>query len=110
MKFSEIKTCTEIVEKLEGEGKIRLENGSTAKLKITLASIGFKKLRIFRLPFEISNNNIKFCLLEYGEIISVDDEYWSRDFAPTPVLVRNGTRSIKCFLKNHVPYFIIVKG
>lgn len=70
MYFLEITICSEIPEKLQGEGKIKMKNGSTANHKIILASIGFKKLRIFRLPFKISYNDIKACLVKYGDIVS----------------------------------------
>lgn len=110
LKFNEPAICNEIITKTNGEGKIKNENGSITPLRLSYAGIGFRKIRIFRLPFEMSNQDIKTELANYGNILEIQDEYWSELYAPKQYKLKNGNRVAQCILKKHIPSFIYIKG
>lgn len=109
IKFSDSIACDEIIQKLRGESKIRSGNGTIIKLTLQYAGIGIKRIRVLRLPMEISDQKIKAALQKYGEVLSIDDEYWNADLVTIPNL-KNGNRVLRCQLTQHIPSYIIIDG
>lgn len=110
LKFSNELICEEIIRKTNGESKIRKTDGNIAKIHISLSSIGTKRIRVFRLPFELDNKEITANLTKYGEILSIQDEYWSDNYAVHKLKYKNGNRIVTCKLTKHIPSFITVNG
>lgn len=110
MKFNEPNICQEIIERLADSAKIKKENGTICRIKISTAGIGIRKIRISRLPFEVPNEKIKFEINKYGQVLSVEDEFWSQDLTPLACKYKTGTRIVRCSLEKHIPSFILING
>lgn len=110
MKFNNQEICDEIINKLNGEGKIKKEDNSIYKISIQLASIGVRMVRILRLPFELSNTEIKNSISKFGQVLSIEDEYWSTNYTPHAKKYKNGNRVVKCNLNSHLPSFLYING
>lgn len=110
LKFDENNICQDILEKFSDGSKIKKENGAVVPITISSASIGQRRIRVLRFPFEVTNENIKLELSKYGKIISIEDEYWSQDYAQTSFKYKTGNRIVMCILEKHIPSFIVVKG
>lgn len=110
LKFTNIQICQELIDKTNGKSKIRTTDGNIANIQLTLSSIGTKRIRIFRLPFELDNKEIAANLTQYGEILKIEDEYWSETYATQKLKYKNGNRVATCKLTKHIPSFVIIKG
>lgn len=110
LKFSNNLICEDLINKTNGEGKIKKSDGNIATIRLTLSSVGTKRIRIFRLPFELENRDIAANLMKYGEVLSVQDEYWSENFAIQRLKYKNGNRVATVKLTTHVPSFVTING
>lgn len=109
LKFSETQICSEIIRKIS-ESKIKKSDGTITAVKISMAGVGYRRIRIMRLPFEVSPLDIKKALEKYGEIISVEDEYWSNLYAPHATKIKNGNRIVQCIIRENIPSFLMIQG
>lgn len=110
LKFNNQEICDQIVSKLNGEGKIKKEDHTLYKIRIELASIGVRMVRVLRLPFELNNIEIRNAISKFGHVLTVEDEYWSANFTPHVKRYKNGTRAVKCNLNSHIPSFVYING
>lgn len=113
MKFTDDVICQELIENNNGRQRIKLGDGSFCNIIIEHAGTGLRKIRLLRLPFEITDKEIANQMKSYGEVESVDYEYWSSKWhtngAP-PKRYKNGGRIVSIRLKRHVPSFIRIAG
>lgn len=110
LKFKETTICQQIVEKTNGIGKIKLDSGEIVQVKLEQAGIGYKRIKILRLPYETHLNIIKDELRNYGDVISIEDEYWNNQYIPNEMKYATGTRIAVCNLKKHIPSYCIIGG
>lgn len=110
LKFKNTKTCEEIINRTKGEGKIKKLDGNIANILISMSTIGIKRIRVLRMPFEFENINIAKNLSQYGEVIDIQDEYWSESMTNHKLKFKNGNRIVTCKLKEHIPSFISING
>lgn len=109
LKFSDQIACDEIIQKLRSENRIKSANGNIIKLTISYAGFGLKRVRVLRLPTEVPNHYIKAALGIYGEILDIEDEFWSTEYSRHSK-IRNGNRVVNCRLTQHIPSFIMING
>lgn len=80
------------------------------KVNITLSDargIGGKILRIFRLPFEMTEREVSAALAPYGTVEAVTMEKWTNYELKG---VYNGIRNVKINLRKHVPSYLSIQG
>lgn len=97
----------EILERTKGELSFTFSNGQRTKVTIEKAGPGIKSVKIYNLPPELSNSNIKAVLEKYGSVYSVTDDSWGQAFR---FKIKNGVRTVKMGLKTHIPSYIDVCG
>jgi hypothetical protein len=58
----------------------RHDNGELSQVRLELAGMGTKKIRIAGLPLEVKEPTIKEYLSKYGDIMSIREELWAAAF------------------------------
>ena len=58
-----------------------------------------RRIRIANLPPEVTERNIRAALASYGEIVSIQDEMWSKTYS---YKVCNGVKVIMMKLAKHL--------
>jgi hypothetical protein len=66
-----------------------------------------RKVRIAKLPPEVSDRNIRMALRQFGEIRDIQSDTWSNNYH---YLVSNGVRITTMNLVQHIPSHLIVVG
>jgi hypothetical protein len=83
------------------------ENGEISDVRIEIAGMGVRKVRIANLSPEAPDSAIRAVMAKYGEIKGIVEERWARsyDFA-----IPNGIRVVEIDLKTHVPSHLLILG
>jgi hypothetical protein len=66
-----------------------------------------KKVRLVRLPPEVTEDIIKNCLSKYGEVKNIRDEMWTQTYR---YIVYNGVRIVEIKIKQHLASHLLIAG
>jgi len=69
-------------------------------VRLEEAGMGMWPIRLTNLPPEVTERNIRAALASYGEIVSIQDEMWSKAYR---YKVANGVKVIIMKLAKHLP-------
>jgi len=58
----------------EGHLEYKHDNGVITQVLIELAGLGTKRVRIASLPPDVKEIDVRACMSQYGEVMSVRDE------------------------------------
>jgi hypothetical protein len=83
------------------------DNDELSQVIIELAGMGTKKIRIARLPPEVTENMIRDSLTKYGEVKNIRDEIWTSAYR---YKLYNGIRIVDMKLKKHLPSHMAIAG
>jgi hypothetical protein len=83
------------------------ENGEISHVRIEIAGMGIKRLRIAGLQPELKESIIKDSLAEYGEVMQIWEEMWAKSYR---YKVYNGIRIVEIKLKKHIPSNLTISG
>jgi hypothetical protein len=72
-----------------------------------IAGMGLRRIRLANLPPELSNITIRTAVSKYGEVLSIQDENWTKRYRYT---FSNGVRIVMMTLNKHIPSHITVAG
>lgn len=99
-----------LVEKIlldtNGESYYIHEGGQRTKVTIDSAGLGIRYVKVYNLPTEVPNHNIKVSLETFGNVVKIED-VWSGNFRYS---VPNGVRTVKIALKKHIPSYQDIAG
>jgi hypothetical protein len=87
--------------------EFRHDNVELSQVIIELAGMGTKKIRIARLPLEVTENMIRASLTKYGEVKNIRDEIWTSAYK---YKVYNGIRIVDMKLTKHLPSHMAIAG
>jgi hypothetical protein len=76
-------------------------------VKVEIAGLGVKRVRIANLPPEIPDMTIRDALTKYGEVKRITEEQWSRIYRYS---VCNGIRLVEIALQKHIPSHMSIIG
>lgn len=92
----------------QGHVSCKLYNGDVVDTQISDAGVEETQLRLFNLPFETSDDDIKKLIAPYGRLKSIAQEHWSRQFKVNGIY--NGLRAVNIELIKPVPSFLTMEG
>jgi len=83
------------------------ENGEISRVKIEIAGVGIRRVRVSTLPPEITETQIMNVMSAYGDVKTIHDEVWANTYR---VKVKTGVRLVDIGLKKHIPSHIKIDG
>ena len=81
--------------------------GETSIVRLEMAGMGTRRVRIANLPPETSDRALRMALAPYGEIVAIHEENWSTMYR---YLVANGVRVATIKLDKHMPSHLSIAG
>jgi hypothetical protein len=98
---------TNILQNTNGTAEYEHGNGEISQVRLEIAGMGTRRVRLANLPPEIPNSKIRTTLSQYGTIQTITDETWSNNYRYS---VANGIRLIVMTLQQHIPSNITILG
>ena len=89
----------QILQDTEGHLEYKHDNGEISQVKIQIAGMGTKKLRVANLPPEVEENEIEAHMSKYCEVRSIRDELCAAVYRYN---VYNVIRIVKMRFKQHL--------
>lgn len=108
LKFKSGEKIDGILEKNNGERKMKLDNGEVTKVMLTSNGHGIKTVRVKNLPSEICDSELRKVLSEYGQVGPIEHEKYGPKSYFAGLLT--GVRIVRATLQKNVPSYIKVGG
>jgi hypothetical protein len=102
IEFRDNKRMQDVLQLIGGQDEYGHTNGEISVVRISTAGMGARRVKITRLPPEVSDGVLRTVLSRYGEVRNIQAETCSR---PYRYPVANGIR-----LTKHIPSHITVAG
>ena len=106
LKFMEDQYVIDILQNTNGQSEYKHTTGEISKVRLEIAGMGTRKVRIANLPPETPERTLRNALGQYGEIIAIQDEGWSNAYRYT---VANGVKVATIKLTKHIPSHMVVE-
>jgi hypothetical protein len=94
-----------IIYDTKGRGECRYDTGEIFPVEISVAGMGYKKIRIANLPPEIVDDTVRDALAPFGKVLNIQNEMWAITYRYT---VQNGVRQITMTLAQHIPSHLVI--
>jgi len=105
VKLTDKEYMTTIINDTKGRGEYRYDTGEIFPVEITVAGMGYKKIRIANLPPEIVDDTVRNALAPFGKVLNIQNETWARTYRYS---VDNGIRQITMTLTQHIPSHLVI--
>jgi hypothetical protein len=96
-----------VLQDSKGLLEFRHDNDELSQVIIELAGMGTEKIRIARLPPEVTENMIRDSLTKYGEVKKHKRREWTSTYR---YKLYNGVRIVDMKLKKHLPSYMAIAG
>jgi len=90
-----------------GKMTYKHDNGEISTVRIEIAGMGTRKIRITDLPPEVTDQAISRAFTSYGEVLDIHHETWSNVYR---YKVPNGIRTALTTIKKHIPSRMAIAG
>jgi hypothetical protein len=107
IKFVEFQRLQEVLHSTNGHTEYRHDNGEISQVRIEMAGMGTRRVRIANLPPEIPDGTVRLAPSKYVEIKDIQEESWSRAYRYS---VANGIRIVVIALTKHIPSHMTIAG
>jgi hypothetical protein len=101
------KYIQDLLQSTDGRVEYRHANGEISIVRLEHAGMCMRRIRIANLPPEVPERTIRVALAPYGEIMSINDETWSKKYRYT---VTNGIKVVMMKLSQHLPSHMTIAG
>jgi hypothetical protein len=85
------------MQETNGLKEYKHSNGEISQVRIEMAGLGTKRIRIANLPPEVPERPISIVVAQYGDIKSIQGELWSKVYR---YAVSNGSKIVTMALKH----------
>jgi len=96
-----------ILQPTNGIVEYRHTTGEISTVRLEVAGVGMRRIRLANLPPEVTESNIRAALASYGEIVSIKDEMWSKAYR---YKISDGFKVIMMKLVKHFPSQMNIAG
>jgi len=96
-----------ILQNIQGQQEYKHENGEISIVKVELAGMGVRRVRVANLPPEVKEPVLHASMSKYGDVKDIKDEQWPNQYQ---YKVLNGVKLIELNLKKHMPSHIFIAG
>ena len=103
VKFKTQEVCDRIVAASDGKHHHVTEEGVAHAITVSHTGFGYKDVKVFNVPFELSNAAVSRALEQYGRVHRVINASYGRDY---PFPVDSGIRILKMELRKNIPSFV----
>ena len=107
VKISDDTFITDILQKTKGRLEYKHTTGEISVVRLEMAGLGTRRVRIANLTPETSDRAIRMPLAPYGEIVAIHEENRSKMYR---YLVANGIRVATIKWDKHLPSHLIIGG
>ena len=107
MKFVNDTYLQNILQSTNGSVEYRHTIREISIVRLAVAGMGMRRIRLVNLPTEVTEINIRTALSSYGEIVSIKDEMWSNAYG---YKVANGVKVIRMKMAKHLPSQMNIAG
>ena len=107
IKMSTTEYAKEIIQTTEGNVTYKHDNGEMSIIRLELAGMETRRIRMADLPPEVPDNSISRALAQYGEVLNIQHETWSNIYR---YKVPNGIRTALTSINKHVPSRTMIGG
>lgn len=107
LKFVNECHVTELLRLSKGRMEYRHLSGEISIVRLEQAGMGTRKIRIANLPPETAEHTLRTALAPYGEVVSVQEESWSRMYR---YKVANGIKVVMMKVRKHLPSHMAIAG
>ena len=80
MKFVNDTCIQNILQSTNGSVEYSHTTGETSIVRLEVAGMGMRRIRLTNLPPEETERNIRAALASYGETVLIQDEMWSKAY------------------------------
>jgi hypothetical protein len=106
IKFVDVQFAHDIFQMTRSTAEYKHSSGEVSVVRIEMAGLGAKRVRIANLPPEI-DGTLRAHLAPFGEIRNIQEEKWSNVYR---YAVANGVRVAVIALTKHIPSYLTVAG
>ena len=107
IKLSDNNQLQEVLHSTGGQVEYKHTNGVISTVRVEIAGLGTRRVRIANLPPETPEKVIRTIMGRYGEVKDVQAETWARFYR---YKVANGIRIVVMTLAKHIPSNITIAG
>jgi len=80
LKFVDDTYRQNILQSTNGSAEYRHTTGEISTVRLEVAGMGMRRIRLTSLPPEATERSIRAALASYGEIVSIQDEIWPKAY------------------------------
>lgn len=107
IKFVSADRMQSILQDIEGQQKYKHDNGEISIVKVELAGMGVRRVRVAGLPPEVKKPVLRDVMSKYGNMKDIQEEQWPNQYR---YKVSNGIKIVGVNLKKHVPSHMFIAG
>jgi len=104
IKFTDFQYLQDLLHSTTGQSEYKHDNGEITQVKIEMAGMGTRRVRLANLLPETPDEAVSFAFSQYGEITEMQLESWSKAYC---YKVFNGVRIVVITLTKHTPSHMI---
>jgi len=107
IKFTDSQYLQDLLHSTTGKSEYKHDNGEISQVKIEMAGMGTRRVRLANLPPETPNEAVSFAFSQYGEIKEIQREVWCKAYR---YKVFSGATIVAITSAKHIPSHIVIAG